>query len=1439
MVLIAQAGGLLLAQSPAASSAAKEEAAKSQVNAQYGKLPLSFEANQGQADGRVRFTARGKGYSLFLADGEAVLALSKTDAAKAGKPGMARGAGAPVAAKTDVVRMQLAGARSGVQVSGADDLPGKVNYFIGNDPAKWRTDIPTYGKVRYKGVYDGVDLVYYGKQRQLEYDFVVTPGARPDAIGLRFDGVKRLKIDGKGNLVIAVKDGEIAFQKPVVYQERGGVREPVDGRFRLSANRTVGFAVGKYDRSRALVIDPVLVYSTFLGRYTTPNGIAVDSSGNAYVAGYTYSTDFPVTSGAFQTEIPTAVNYQSDGSASFVTKLNPSGTSLVYSTYLGGSGSPYNSNNAGDEITTIAVDASGHAYVAGTTYSSDFPVSSNAFQTTNRAVAANEAPTGFVTELNPTGSALVYSTYLGGSGYDWESTGEGDQVNGIALDGAGDAYVAGITSSNDFPVTSGAFQTTNNSGGFYYPVTGFITKLNPTGSAVVYSTYLGGSVLDGANAIAVDSDGHAYVTGSTQSNNFPTTAGAFQTTNKGDNAFVTKLNVSGSALIYSTFLGGSQRPNGGPGGAVALAIKLDTSGDAYVAGYSGSSNFPVTSGAFQTTNGSSRGGFVTELNPSGTSLIYSTFLGCTCNVNGIALDSSGNAYVAGTTTGSGLPVSSGAFQTTNKVSATPYETGFITKLNSTGTNLLYSTYFGGSTFDNINGIALDSAGDAYVAGWTQSSDFPTTSGAFQTSYEGSWMGFIAEFNLPATGSPLLSYTTLTSSQNPAPAGATVTFTATESGGGSTLPTGNVIFTVDGVTATETLNASGQATYSTSSLTIGTYTVTASYGGDTNFAASSGSLTQTIHQPTVATPSISPAGGRYPSSQTVKLMDSTPGATIYYTTDDSTPTTQSAPYPGPFVVSASETVKAIAAESGYFNSTVASATFSIGEPVSTPSILPGAGFYAAPQSVTITDLTSGAIIYYTTDGTLPTTQSNRYSESFRVASAETVKAIAIQAGYPNSAVASAAYTIGTAFSVSASSLAFGNQALNSESAAQTVTITNLTAAAIPFDDTRITGAQAGWFLSSNDCGASVAAGASCAIRVRFNPSGTGSATATLSIMTAYGSPQAISLSGTGVAPVFSISASSLDFGTEELNFQTDAQTVTVSNTGTLPLYIKGFRIICAQDTSFMFSTDCGATLAAGSSCGTRVRFDPLGPGLATATLIVGDNAAGSPQSVSLTGTGTTSPITTVSLSATSLDFGTEELHYATVAQTVTLTNTGAQPLTISAVHVGGAQYTSFEYSTNCGLNLAPAAACNIAVRFDPQLLGANSGAVTITDNATGSPQTVSLSGTGSGSPITTVSLSSTSVDFGTEQVNVPTAAQLVTLTNTGTQPLTIQSFRITGPQATSFEYSDNCTLNVAPGAFCTIRLRFDPVATGPAGATMSITDNAAGSAQTIGLSGTGQ
>jgi hypothetical protein len=683
-----------------------------------------------------------------------------------------------------VVRMRLVGARAPNRWEELERQPGVSNYFIGNEPKNWRTNVPNFGRVAARGVYPGVELICYGNHRQLEYDLAVAPGADPGQIQFAWSGAESLRLNETGDLVLATKVGNVVQRQPLVYQEIDGRRVEVASKYVLGESNQVRFEIAHYDRRRTLLIDPlVLVYATYLGGSGEDyaGGIALDASGSIYLAGTTSSANFP-TDSSVESTLPGPTD-------EFVTKLSSDGIQLIYSTYLGGKGDTYgsDSNNLSGGV---VVDSTGAAYVVGVTYSTDFPVKS-AFQSTLRG-----NPNTFVTKLAPAGNALIYSTYLGGSTSYINDVG-GDWGEGIAIDSTGAAYVVGESFSPDFP-TKMAYQNTLKG-----LMNAFLTKFSPAGNTLEYSTFLGGTGGDRANSVAVDSQGAAYLAGYTSSTDFPTVS-PIQSQLKSasnSNAFVTKFSPAGDSLVYSTYLGGSARDRAG-------AIAVDATGAAYVGGTTRSADFP-TEAPLQGQLKGDQNLFLAKLNPSGSGLAYSTYLGGSGSDSGggMAIDSSGAVYAAGGTTSPDFPMLS-AYQSTfqQATQSSPLfgaNNGFVLKLAPAGDALVYATYFGGAGAYGI-GIAPDGSGGAWLTGATSSTGIATPS-AYQTSLKGAANAMLARLGwsaatLSAQGASLTSDSGGGTAQVTVPEGSPWTATTTASwinitSGASGTGPGTVSFSV--------------------------------------------------------------------------------------------------------------------------------------------------------------------------------------------------------------------------------------------------------------------------------------------------------------------------------------------------------------------------------------------------------------------------------------------------------------------------------------------------------------------------------------------------------------------------------------------------------------------------------------------------------------------
>ncbi len=886
---------------------AKPAALSPKLAANYGKLPLNFEPNLGQTSTEVQWLARGADYTLFLAGHDAVLELNKITPANQGE-------GPHPTISESALRMNLIGARTADSASGEEPLPGKANYFTGKDSSKWQRDVPMYGRVQLQGVYPGINLAYYGRQGQLEYDFVVTAGADASAIRLRFDGATA-KLAANGDLVLPVAGSEVRFDKPVVYQMKDGARQPVDGSFAIADNQQVSFLLGAYDHSRELIIDPTLLFLGTLGagnQQSVPNGMAVDSLGEIILTGITNDLTFPTTTGALQPSCTNAsapfvtAGYHrcgpSSASSGFVTKISADGTSLVYSTYLHGlSGQEY-----GD---AVATDAGGDAYVLGATSSNDFPITADAYQTSCQPYFppngfaqpqtylpeestcdgyfagggtqfVYQGPTLFIAKLNPTGSSILYSTFFGGTIPTYPV--------GLALDSSNNIYFASYlqngepannvypgSSNVQFPVTANAYQSAGVG-----VQTATLSKLSADGHTLLYSTLMGGITTNTffgytqPLALAVGQNGIAFLGGLTLSAEFPTTPGVVrpacvgQTPSNGDcmgytgflSAFDT-TQAGRSSLVYSTYIGGTETAAGNSPQTQVNGLAADSANNVYVTGYTSRIDYPTTPGAYQTTCGHANAAndcsaaFLTKINPSGTSYIWSTYFGGTAaspapaTGNAVALDAQGRVYLYGMSQDGG-----GDIPTVNPVQG--YFSGsklVIAAFSPDASQLLFGTRLGNTSITTTsselpianNGIAVDTAGNIYFAGQTNDAgSMPTTPGTYTTAAT-------AGFNRAFFGkiSPIFASdsTTLTISPSSTNVGQSVTFSAKVAGTtqATPVPTGtvtlmNVSTSPSTVVGTITLDGTGAGTLSTNALPTGTYSVTAAYSGDGNYSASTSS-----------------------------------------------------------------------------------------------------------------------------------------------------------------------------------------------------------------------------------------------------------------------------------------------------------------------------------------------------------------------------------------------------------------------------------------------------------------------------------------------------------------------------------------------------------------------------------------------------------------------
>jgi len=736
-------------------------------------LPLVFEQNLGQSHPRVRFVARGAAFDAFLTDEGANVVVRRSDHDRG-----------------SVIQIRpVQGRKSGIPQA-SDRLPGTTNYFIGDDPSRYIVDAKTFARVKYESIYPGIDIVFYGTQRELEYDLVVAPRADPRTIALELQGIDRLTLSPEGSLALHTPSGDVEFRKPLAYQDIRGTRRDVDIRYALLAKDRIGFRLGRYDVGYPLVIDPILSISTNL--WGTSTGVALDSANNIYVVGFTSKTDLLPVVGGYQTQIV------GDADA-YVAKLNAAGTAAIYTTYLG-------ARRATTVGQRIAVDGNGSAFVTGTTTSAGFPTTPGAFQSTG---------TNFVTKLNPAGNGLSYSTYVNAP------------VAAIAVDGAGNAFMTGT--SFGLATTPGAFQPTKLGNTAPY-----VAKLNASGTAMSYSTYLGGSANDEGKAIAVDGGGNAYVAGIARSSDFPTKNALRPSLSGPTDAFIAKVNASGSALVYSTYLGGSGEERG-------FGVAVDTAGQAIAVGWTQSADFPVTPGAFQMRKGYQdpiiSNAFIAKLNSTGNGLIYSSYLGGAWCLSptvhscfgffgadegmdvatSVAVDAAGYAYVGGYATSTQFPLVD-ALESVDPKGDT-WHVPLAAKIAPSGDRMIFATVLGTKSQDaSLSQIAIDTNGGSVAVGSVPYQPlFPLTPG----SVLGKGSSYL--FKL-ATG---IYPTTVQSSLNPVGAAQPITLIANVS---NPSPAGVVTFR-EGANSLGTANVSNGSAAMSVTLSPGIHRITATNSAD--------------------------------------------------------------------------------------------------------------------------------------------------------------------------------------------------------------------------------------------------------------------------------------------------------------------------------------------------------------------------------------------------------------------------------------------------------------------------------------------------------------------------------------------------------------------------------------------------------------------------------
>jgi Beta-propeller repeat/Abnormal spindle-like microcephaly-assoc'd, ASPM-SPD-2-Hydin len=1276
-----------------------------------GHLSLAFEPNAGQAPADVAFVVRGP-YPVFLKPDRATLIVPNVMPKK--------GSGKPAS----TVSIQLVGSNVASQSEGLQQLPGKSNYYIGADARNWKSGIPQYAAVNFKSVYPGIDLLYYGKDGQLEYDLVLSPGADPSSIKFEISGAG-IELNKSGNLALHVSQGIIELRRPVIYQKHeDGSRQTVSGDFVVHGNE-VTLRIGNYEKDKQLIVDPVLSFSTLIGanNSTSVAGVAVDESGDMFITGTTFATNYP-TVNAFQSKNNGTTNV-------FVTKLNPAGDVILYSTYIGG--------GAFDNAAGIAVDASGSAYITGTATSGNFPTTPGAFMTS----CGEFCNTPFVSKFLSDGS-IGFSTYMGGSN---------SPAHAIAVDNAGEAYIAGDTASNDLPTTPGSFEPIYPGGQCTSCYNGYVEKLNSTGTALVYSTYFGAVPTIGTpstigSGIAVDAAGSAYLVGSTTA--IPTQnpiQASYVTGSFLPSAYVTKFSPDGSALEYSTYLGGSSPFFTGENGDYATSVAVDSSGNAHVAGTSSSCDFPLSLNAMSTTCVNTEYDqkiFALVLNSTGSQLLFSTFLS-SGNTPSIAVDSKGDSYVAGTTTSYQFPVLNPIESTSQQAMSTT----FVTELALTG-KLKFSTYFGATYGATSNGLAVDSKGGIYIAGEGQN-DFPllnpipsqilqsTDSMIFASKIDPNQA---PQFSLAPRVSPILAF------RNVSSAALTIdsivpssNFTMGGNCGTSLAPATQCTLILEGADDHKT---SGTVTITTNANSKPeTFKISKSANGDGNVGPLVTAFPTTLQFPTQFIGSTSPA-------QNITLQNTGTGIAQITGITLGQPFNQTNNCPAALNPSSSCTISVTytAATSNDYNAVSISLNQLLPLNVNVNGYGVSSSLALSTTSVQFGNQTVGVagvarIVNVQNASSAPTTapaisissgftQTNTCKSVLAPGAGCRVAVNFLPSGNQNATgtLTVNGYGPGGPQTVSlfATGLAAGALELSPETLSfygylggtqiQQVTVTNTSTGTVPINSVQ----SPAPFSQTNDCVPILGPAASCQVTITWDPTQAGSWNGLLQVSyTGTGSPQTIALSGTALNFV-QFAPSIVQFAPQVVNTASTEMTTFVENNENVTVTLGPVSI---QGSAFSIPYNgCGSQLAGNTGCMVGVIFTPTTLGAQTGSLSVTASDSSTPHTATLQGTGVS--IGTENVSPLSATFGTQTVGTRSSPHNVTVSNVGTGPLGITSIAMSE---SFFIQQNNCGSSLAAGASCTIAVRFSPNREGMLIGTLTVQTDGSNSPQTVTLSGTG--------------------------------------------------------------------------------------------------------------